>query len=90
MSFLTDFELGLVINFAVFVATLVFSTKIKDWFTGVPSSLRADLTKVETGIKSDVAKYQADLVAKIVPTPAPVAKPPVAPAPPPAPVAPAA
>lgn len=79
MSFLTDFELGLVINFAVFVATLVFAQKIKDWFNGVPADLRSGLKSVEASIQADVKNYQASLVAKVSPAPAPVLKPAVAP-----------
>lgn len=70
-----------------FVLTLVFATKIKDFFTGVPTSLRASLTSIETSVKSDVANYQSSLVAKIAPTPPLVVKP-AAPVTPVAPVAP--
>jgi hypothetical protein len=73
-SFLTTFEIGLCVNFAVFVSTLVFSQKIKDWFHGVPSDLRKGLVQVEGSITSQVKSYQADLVAKIVPPPAVVLK----------------
>jgi hypothetical protein len=60
---------------AVFVLTLVFSTKIKDFFSGVPSDLRASLSSIETSVKADVKSYQADLVAKIAPAPKVVVKP---------------
>lgn len=83
MSFLTAFEWAIVTHFAVFVATLVFAQKIKDWFTGVPHDLRSGLKNVEASILADVKSYQAGLVAKITPAPAPVLKapePPAAPA----------
>jgi hypothetical protein len=77
---------------ATFVATLVFSTKIKDFFAGVPADLRSDLTSIETSVKADVSSYQKTLVAKIAPTPAPLVKAAVVSAPsgPTGPVAPAA
>lgn len=82
MSFLTAFEWAIVTHFAVFVATLVFAQPIKDWFRGVPTDLRTGLKNVETSILADVKNYQAGLVAKITPAPAPVPKvePPAAPA----------
>lgn len=83
---LSDFEFALVVNFAVFVATLVFSQKIKDFFTGVPADLRASLASIETSVKADVKNYQASIVSKISPAPAPVLKP-AAPVPPAAPAA---
>jgi hypothetical protein len=67
-------DLTLVGYVATFVATLVFSTKIKDFFAGVPADLRASLNTIETSVKADVKSYQATLVAKIAPTPAPVVK----------------
>jgi len=65
---------------AVFVVTLVFSQKIKDFFAGVPADMRAGLKNVEAGLLADVKQYQASLIAKIAPakptdvqTPPPVA-----------------
>lgn len=51
------------------VVGVLFGQKIKDLVSGVPSTLRADLSKVE-----------AVIVAKVKGTPKPVALPPVAPA----------
>lgn len=69
---------------AVFVATLVFSQKIKDFFAGVPTELRASLSTLEASVKADVKNYQASLIAKIAPasakTTAPVPPVPNAPA----------
>jgi hypothetical protein len=80
-------DVSIVINVGIFVATMVFSQKIKDFFSGVPSDLRSSLSSIETSVKADVKNYTSGLVAKIAPAPAPVVKAPVAP---PAPAAPAA
>lgn len=72
LNFLTATELGLAINFLVFVFTLIFSQKIKDFLSGVPRDLRTGLKGVEQNILADVKDYQADLIAKITP---PVIKP---------------
>lgn len=83
MSFLpsiSDFEFSIVTHVAVFVLTLVFAQKIKDFVTGVPADLRASLSSIETSVKADVKNYQASLVSKIAPAPVAVPKAPVAPA----------
>lgn len=74
-SMLAYVDFGIVINVAIFVATLVFSTKIKDFFAGVPSDLRTSLSSIETSVKADVKNYTSSLVAKIAPAPAAVVKP---------------
>lgn len=76
----TAFELSILSNLAVFVLTLVFAQKIKDFFTGVPADLRSGLSAIEANVKADVKKYQAEVIAKVTPAPAPVVKAPVAPA----------
>lgn len=86
-QFLAYFDIGLVVNVAIFVGTLLFSQKIKDFFNGVPSHLRSGLASVESGILQQVKTYEQDLVSKIVPTPAPVVKAPVLPPLPPTPAA---
>jgi hypothetical protein len=58
---------------AVFVATLVFSQKIKDFLAGVPADMRTGLQALETSVKTDVKTYQASLIAKINPVKTPVA-----------------
>lgn len=85
-AFLEYFNMTVVACAATFAATLIFSQKLKDFFNGVPSHLRSGLSSVEAGIIAQVKTYEADLVGKIIPTPAPVAKP-VVPAPPAAPAA---
>jgi hypothetical protein len=79
-SLLAYFDIGIAINIAIFVATLVFAQKIKDWFKGVPTHLRTGLSAIEAGVLAQVKNYEQDLVNKIVPPPAPVAKPPAPPA----------
>ena len=74
-NFLTDFEIGLVVNFAVFVATLVFGQKIKDFFNGIPSDMRKGLTAIEGAAVAQVKTAQAQVVASLTPAPAPVVKP---------------
>ena len=91
-SFLTSFELGLCVNFAVFVATLIFSQKIKDFFTGVPADVRSTLKQFEAAALSRVKAAHVEAVNALVPAsllPAPVLKPIVSPEPP-APPAPSA
>ena len=75
LNFLTTFELGLLINAAVFALTLVFSQKIKDWLHGVPGELRTGMKTVEQGILADVKSYQSSLIHKLAPSPAPTTPP---------------
>jgi hypothetical protein len=76
-------DLTLVGYVAVFVVTLVFSQKIKDYFSGVPAELRTGMSSLEAKAKSDLRAAAAGVIAKYTsasaPAPAPVA--PVAPAP---------
>lgn len=72
MSFLTSFELGIIVNSLVFVFTLLFSQKIKDFLAGVPADLRRGLKGVEAKVIADVKDYQTTVIAKIAP---PVLKP---------------
>lgn len=81
MSFLEYFNTTIVACFATFVATLVFSQKIKDFVAGVPADLRSNLSALETSVKADVKSYQASLIAKIAPASSNKAAPPVAVAP---------
>lgn len=71
-----------------FAATLVFSTKIKDFLAGTPAEARAAATALEAKVKADLAAAKADVLAKYTPSALkPVVAVPVAP---PAPVAPVA
>lgn len=88
-TFLAYFDVGIVINVSIFVATLIFGQRIKDWFRGIPPHLRSGLSSIETGVLGQVKAYEQNLVNTIVPPPAPVSKP-AAPAPLVPPAAPAA
>ena len=66
-SILAYVDLTLAGYVAVFVATLVFSQKIKDFFTGVPADMRTGLKSVETSLLADVKTYQASLIQKLAP-----------------------
>lgn len=39
--------IDIVVLAVVFAAGVVFSTKIKDWFRGIPATVRADFNKLE-------------------------------------------
>ena len=64
-KFFTDFELFLIVGVAAFVAGVLFSTKIKDWFQGIPSDLRAAFNQVETSTVAEVKVAQTAVVAKL-------------------------
>jgi len=92
-TFLAYFDIGIVINVAIFVVTLLFSQKIKDFFAGVPSHTRAAIGNIEAALLAKVKSYEDEVVATIIPPPpkppvpvpaAPPAAAPAAPAAPPA------
>lgn len=78
-DYFTDFELAIAVNAAVFVAGVLFSTKIKDFFKGIPSDLRTALNGVEKTTIANVKQAQAKVVAAL---PQPALKPPAPPVPP--------
>lgn len=57
-GFLTSLELGLLGAAAAFIAGVVFSQKVKDWFKGIPSDLRTTLSGVESNALSAVKAAQ--------------------------------
>jgi len=65
---------------AIFIATLVFSQKIKDFFAGIPADMRTGMKAAEAKLLADVATYRGSLIAKLAPPATPVA--PAAPEPP--------
>lgn len=72
-TFFSYVSVGMIANVAIFVATLVFADKIKDFFKGVPAHTRATLKQVEQGLVAKVTEYEQDLVGKLLPpTKAPV------------------
>lgn len=74
-SFLTVFEGDLAIGVAAFIAGVILSTKVTDWFKGIPSDLRSALNGVEKTVVSNVKVAQANVVASL---PIAAAKPPAA------------
>jgi hypothetical protein len=76
MKFLTDFNLVLAGVAVAFVLGVLFSTKIKDWFKGIPSDVRAGLNQVETAVRERLTAVHA---AAVTPAIAAVAAPPAAP-----------
>lgn len=60
---------------ATFGVTLLFSTKIKDFFSGIPSDLRAGLKSAEAATVAKVKAAQNTVIASVTPTPTPVLKP---------------
>jgi hypothetical protein len=47
------------------VVGVVFSQKIKDFFTGVPSELRAAMSAVEAKTKADLQAATGDVLSKL-------------------------
>jgi hypothetical protein len=62
-------------NVATLILSLLFSTKIKDWFSGIPSDLRLGLKAAETATIAKVKAAQNNVIASVTPVPAPVLKP---------------
>lgn len=91
-DFLTNFEITLACSAVTFGCGVAFSTKITDFFKGVPADARAVLKSAETDIVGKLASARAtvmtDISAKLGVAPAKVAVAP-AKAPAAAPVAPA-
>lgn len=71
-TFLAYFDVGIALNVAIFVATLIFSDKIKDFFKGVPAHTRATLKQVEAGLVAKVTEYEQGVVSALLPAKAPV------------------
>lgn len=87
-SLLSDWVLP-ISNVCSVLVSLLFSTKIKDFFSGIPADLRKDLSAIESAALAKVAGAQKSVIAELTPAPAPILKP-AAPAAPVAPAAPAA
>lgn len=75
-SFLTVFEGDIAIGIACLVVGVLFSTKITDFFKGIPGDLRTALNGVEQTTVANVKAAQASVIAKL---PMPAAKAPAAP-----------
>lgn len=64
-SSFTSFQLTLLGDVAIFVATLVFGTKIKDFFTGVPAEARTAANTLLTDTKAKLSAAKADVLADV-------------------------
>lgn len=91
---LTSLELTCLGLFAAFVAGVVLSQKVKDWFSGVPSDVRSALKTVEASAlgnlkvaRSAVLDQLVTALPPVAATPIPLPVEPPAPPAPPAPVA---
>lgn len=71
-TFLSYVSVGAIVDVAIFVATLVFSDKIKDFFKGVPAHTRATLKQVEAGLVAKVTTYEQTVVSDLMPVKAPL------------------
>jgi hypothetical protein len=59
-----------------FAVGVIFSQKIKDWFHGIPSDLRAGLNKIESAVLGHLTATTQSVVAQVqaqLPTVPPVA-----------------
>ena len=74
-TFLAYFDIGIAVNVFIFTATLLFSQKIKDFFTGVPSEVRAAIKGVEASALGNVKLAQGAVLAQLATALPPVAKP---------------
>lgn len=73
LDFLTNLEINIVVGAVALLGGVVFSTKIKDWFKGIPSQLRVAINSVETDSLAKIKAAQAQVLAQIAP-PVPAAK----------------
>jgi len=78
-SLLTNFNLVLGGAVIAFAAGVVLSTKVKDFFKGIPAQARAALNNVEADTIAKIRGAQAQVLAQL--PSAPAAKAPLAPAP---------
>lgn len=62
----TTFELSALTAFATFIAGVVFSQKVKDWFSGVPSDVRSALKTVEASALGNLKDARNTVLSQIV------------------------
>lgn len=65
-TFFTEVEWVLIASAVAFVCGVLFSQKIKDWFKGIPSDVRAGLTSVEVAVRAKLATSHAAAVAPAI------------------------
>lgn len=72
LDFITNLEINIIVGTVALICGVLFSTKIKDWYKGIPSQLRSALGGVEADALAKIKQAQADVLAKIAPAaPAP-------------------
>lgn len=64
-SSFTSFQFTLLGDVAIFVATLVFGTKIKDFFTGVPAEARTAANTLLADTKTKLTNAKLDVLADV-------------------------
>lgn len=74
LAFITNLEINLIVAAVSLLAGVLFSTKIKDWFKGIPASLRSALNGVEQDTLAKVKAAQAQIVSTLPAPPAADAK----------------
>lgn len=72
LDFITNLEINIIVGAVALICGVAFSTKVKDWYKGIPSQLRAAISNVEGDALAKIKQAQADVLAKIAPAaPAP-------------------
>lgn len=80
-SFLTDLEVNLVVGVVSAIAGVVFSTKITDFFQGIPAELRSALTSVKNDALAKVSAAKSSAISEVTGVVAKAPLPAAAPAP---------
>jgi hypothetical protein len=75
LAFFSDVQLVLIATTVGLVVGVVFSTKVTDWFKGIPAELRTSLNQVETATVAKVKVATAGVVATLPTVAPPVPKP---------------
>jgi hypothetical protein len=76
-GFLTVAEGDIAVAVVCLVLGVAFSTKIKDWFKGIPADVRTALNGVETSALSNVKAAQTHVLSQLATALPPIVKPPV-------------
>jgi hypothetical protein len=66
MHVLTEFNIAAVLVVVAFILGVLFSTKIKDWFKGIPTDVRKGLTQVETAVRAKLSASHAVAVTPAI------------------------
>ena len=65
MQLWTEFNLALAAVAIMFVLGVLLSTKIKDWFKGIPTDVRAGLTSVEAAVRAKLTASHTTTLAPV-------------------------